>query len=271
MSSKLTRKQIKEGLADVPMDILLLGHKSDKLTTKQKDFAKNLALGDTGAEAYRKSYRKGKPPIKAKVAGNRASNLKKHEGIMREAEAIKRAIEFNKSHTMAQLRALVVSQLTREALDDDNPPASRLTALRALGEVSGVDAFIHRTETKIIKDSDQARSDLMDQLKKAISDNMRTIDSSDGDPLELLSEIEDGRKAKAETENPPHPTPQESPAIDGDSTHSIPHKSSPKVSESTHAPVSFRKEEGVGGTKIDHLLENADTETPPVTNWKAKG
>jgi hypothetical protein len=269
MSSKLSRKQIKQGLEEIPLDILLLGHKSDALTTKQKDFAKNIALGDTGADAYRKAYRKGKPPIKAKVAGNRASDLKKHEGIMLEAEAIKRAIEFNKSHTSAQLRALVVSQLTKEALNDDNPPASRLTALKALGTVAGVDAFIERKEVRTIKDSDQARSDLMDQLKKAISENMRTIDASEGDPLDLLSELAEARKVKANPENPPTPTPQESPKLDADTTHSIPHKSPPKVSEST--PVSFRNEEGGGGTKSDHLPTTADTETPPVTVWKPKG
>jgi len=205
------------------------------------------------------------------VQANHGSELAKRDDIAMEVEAIRQAIEFNKSHSLAQLRALVISQLTKEALNGENPPASRLTAIKALGEVSGVDAFIHRTETKIIKDSDQARHDLMDQLKKAISENMRTIDASEGDPLELLSELADARRQKDESATPPHPTPEESPAIDGDTPHSIPHKSSPKVSESTHAPVSFRSEEGVGGTKNSHLGELSDTETPPVTNWIAKG
>lgn len=268
LMTKLSRKQIKEGLDQVPLDILLLGHRSDSLTHKQKEFAKNVALGDTGADAYRKAYNtKGKP----KTVGDEAGKLKKNPAISTEIEAIRQAIEFNKSHSSAQLRALVVSQLTKEALNEDNPPASRLTALKALGTVAGVDAFIERKEVRTIKDSDQARTDLMDQLKKAISENMRTIDASEGDPLDLLSEIADGRKAKAEAETPPHPTPEESPKASSDTTHSIPHKSPPKVSDSSHAPVSFRNEQGVGGTKIDHLPTTADTETPPVTNWVAKG
>ena len=266
--TKLSRKQIKEGLDQVPMDVLLTGTRNSRLTHKQKEFAKELALGNTKAGAYRKAY---DTKANKKVQANKGSELSLRDDIQVEVEAIRQAIEFNKSHSLAQLRALVISQLTKEALNGENPPASRLTAIKALGEVSGVDAFIHRTETKIIKDSDQARTDLMDQLKKAISENMRTIDASEGDPLDLLSEIADGRKAKADLETPPTPTPQESPSIDGDTPHSIPHKSPPKVSESSHAPVSFRNEQGVGGTKSDHLQELADTETPPVTNWVAKG
>jgi hypothetical protein len=189
MANKLTRKQIQEGLDQMPIDVLLAGQHNSRLTHKQKEFAKEVALGSTGADAYRKAYRKGKPPLKAKTIGNKASELKQKEGIQLEIEAIKKAIEFNKSHSLAQLRALVVSQLTKEALSDTNPPASRLTALKALGEVSGVDAFIHRTETKVIRDSDRARSDLIEQLKKAIADNMRTVDTETSDADSLLAEL----------------------------------------------------------------------------------
>ena len=55
------------------------------LTTKQKKFAEQVALGATGAEAYRVAYNaKGKP----KTVGNHASNLKQHEGIRLEIERI---------------------------------------------------------------------------------------------------------------------------------------------------------------------------------------
>jgi hypothetical protein len=235
MATKLTRKQIKEGLDQVPMDVLLTGQHNSRLTHKQKEFAKHLALGDTGADAYRKAYRKGKPPLKAKTIGNKASELKSKEGIQLEVEAIQRAIEFNKSHSLAQLRALVVSQLTKEALSDTNPPASRLTALKALGEVSGVDAFIHRTETKVIRDSDSARSDLMEQLKKAIADNMRTIDSQSSDADSLLAELvaspldlnqvgDASNQAIELRETPPLPTPQILDETDPDLLHSTPLK-----------------------------------------------
>ena len=235
MSSKLTRKQIKEGLDQVPIDVLLTGTKNRRLTAKQKEFAKNLALGDTGADAYRKAYRKGKPPLKAKTIGNKASELKQNEGIQLEVEAIKRAIEFNKSHSLAQLRALVVSQLTKEALAEGNPPASRLTALKALGEVAGVDAFVHRTETKVIRDSDSARSELMEQLKKAIADNMRTVDSESNDaesllaelvssPIEIKDESDSESQAIELVATPPEGSPQDLDDADHAILHSIPHK-----------------------------------------------
>lgn len=186
MPAKLTRKQIQEGLDQMPIDVLLTGTRNNKLTHKQKEFCKEVAQGNTKAGAYRKAYN---TKANKKVQANKGSELAKRDDIAVEIEAIKTAIEFNKSHSTAQLRALVVSQLTKEALSDDNPPASRLTALKALGEVAGIDAFIHRTETKVIRDSDSARSDLMDQLKKVIADNMRTIDSNQDDASSLLAEL----------------------------------------------------------------------------------
>ena len=232
MSQNLTRKQIQESLDQMPIDVLLTGSKNRKLTHKQKEFCKEVAKGSTGADAYRKAYNsKGKP----KSVGNNASKLMCDDGIKLEVEAIRRAIEFNKSHSTAQLRALVVSQLTKEALNDSNPPASRLTALKALGEVAGVDAFIHRTETKVIRDSDSARSDLMEQLKKAIADNMRTIDTDQDDatsllaelvasPLETKDELDSDSLAIEQREAPPEGDPQVLDAHDPSILHSIPHK-----------------------------------------------
>lgn len=232
MSQKLTRKQIQESLDQMPIDVLLTGSKNRKLTHKQKEFCKEVAKGSTGADAYRKAYNsKGKP----KSVGNNASKLMSDDGIKLEVEAIKRAIEFNKSHSTAQLRALVVSQLTKEALNDSNPPASRLTALKALGEVAGVDAFVHRTETKIVRDSDSARSELMEQLKKAIGENMRTVDNeaSDADsllaelvadPIETRGELETDSLAIELLETPPEGDPQFAESDDPILLHTIPLK-----------------------------------------------
>jgi hypothetical protein len=250
MPAKLTKKQIQEGLSDVPMDVLLLGHRSNALTHKQKTFAKEVALGATGAEAYRKAYRKGKPPVKPKVAGNRASDLKKNEGIALEIEAIKEAIEFNKSHSTAQLRALVVSQLTKEALNGENPPASRLTALKALGEVAGVDAFVHRTETKVIRDSDSARTELMEQIKKLMGDNARTIDEDDSDALELLAEINGEAELIREGQTPLEGHPLNVADSSANYIHSIPDNRSPENN-------------GEGSTFPQGVKVNTSTETPP--------
>jgi hypothetical protein len=49
-SMKLTRTQIKEGLEQIPMNTIL-GVSSKGLTHKQKTFCKEVAMGQTGAEA----------------------------------------------------------------------------------------------------------------------------------------------------------------------------------------------------------------------------
>lgn len=56
----LSRKQVKEALETVPIDQVL--SVPGELTHKQREFARLVALGETGAGAYRKAYKsKGKP------------------------------------------------------------------------------------------------------------------------------------------------------------------------------------------------------------------
>lgn len=250
MPAKLTKKQIAEGLEQVPIDVLLTGTRNNRLTHKQKEFAKEVALGNTKAGAYRKAYN---TKANKKVQANKGSELASRDDIAVEIEAIKQAIEFNKSHSTAQLRALVVSQLTKEALNGENPPASRLTALKALGEVAGVDAFIHRTETKVIRDSDSARNELMEQLKKVIGDNLRTIDEDDSDARELLAEISGEGIENPAAETPLEGHPQEQALSMADYIHSIPDTSSPKNNDGGY--------ENPQGVKV-----NTSTETPPYEN-----
>jgi hypothetical protein len=56
---KLTRAQIKEGFDSIPVDVLLSSGKGKKpqLTTKQREFARAIALGSTKAQAYRDAYK----------------------------------------------------------------------------------------------------------------------------------------------------------------------------------------------------------------------
>ena len=91
--TKLSRKQIKEGLDQVPMDVLLTGTRNSRLTHKQKEFAKELALGNTKAGAYRKAY---DTKANKKVQANKGSELSLRDDIQVEVEAIRQAIEFNK-------------------------------------------------------------------------------------------------------------------------------------------------------------------------------
>jgi hypothetical protein len=182
---KLTKKQIKEALDQTPMHEILQVEKT-KLTTKQIKFCEHLATGETKAGSYRKAYNaKGT----SKTMANNGHKLAKRGDIQAVTEAIKQGIEFQKLYTAGQIRALVVQRLTQEAISEQSNPSVRVNALKALGTIAGVDAFIHRSETTVIKDSDKARAELMELLKQSMADNQRTISADDSDVLELMNEI----------------------------------------------------------------------------------
>ena len=201
---KLTRKQAKELVQKRPIEHILTGS-DQRLTKKQKDFAYQLAVGETKAEAYRKVYKGGKANMNKKRDGNAGHALSKHKGIAREVEAIKAGLAFQEAYSMGQIKALVIQRLTSEALNEENQGSTRVNALKTLGTVAGVDAFIHRTETKVIKESSQLKEELLAKLKEAMADDARTIDA---DAQALLAEIEGGASESGAAEAPPTATPQ---------------------------------------------------------------
>lgn len=216
MPPKLSKAQIKEVLEQQPIESILLGTSKSRLTTKQKAFCENLARGETKAGSYRKAYNsKGNT---ATVA-NKGYQLSKREDIQAMTEAIQKGIEFQKSYSLGQIRALVVSNLTKEATDPDNSASVRVAALRTLGTVAGVDAFQHIAQKTIIHDSETNRAKLLEQLKQAMQDNARTID---GDVSELMEEISRGKRAIDETHTTP--TNQNEPVVEQSLLHSIPDK-----------------------------------------------
>jgi hypothetical protein len=177
-----------------------------------------------------------------------------------------------------------VERLTKEALDEDSSPSARINALKALGTVAGVDAFVHRTETTVIKDSSKIRDDLMTQLKAAMQANTIDIDT---DAQELLAEIAPPKR-KPLPADPPYPDPtceqKESPHI----LHSNPDTQSP--SETTlpflaekdeqnqelpeqvaTLPVDLITEEGVGVAKKQHEWREDSIGNTPVSGFKTKG
>ena len=252
---KLTKAQITEALKNNPMTSIL-GVSETALTPKQLKYCENVAMGNTKAGSYRKAYNsKGKPSVQA----NEGYKLGKRPDITTMIEAIRKAIEWEKSHTLSQTRALVVERLTKEALDDESSPSARINALKALGTVAGVDAFVHRTETKVIKDSTKIRADLLAQIKEAMQANTIDIDN-DLDAIELMAEIsglprpapfEDGAGA-----TPPVPDPTLS-KIDGTPLiHTIPDTRSPKKTESAqNAPI-----ESTTYTHVATLPDRNDSE-----------
>ena len=216
MPAKLTKAQIKEVLEQQPIESILLGTSKSRLTTKQKAFCENLARGETKAGSYRKAYNsKGNTATVAK-RGHELANRGDIQGM---TEAIRAGIEFQKSYSLGQIRALVVSNLTKEATDPDNSASVRVAALRTLGTVAGVDAFQHIAQKTIIHDSETNRAKLLEQLKQAMQDNARTID---GDVSELMAEIGGRKQEKDETHTTP--TNPNEPVVEQSLLHSIPDK-----------------------------------------------
>lgn len=281
------------------MDALILGVKtSDKLTPKQREFARNVALGKSKAQAYRESY---DTEGSSKTVGNEASRLSLRPDVALEIEAYREAIEAEKHRNPAQLRALVIHQLTKMALNTNVNDAQRIKSLELLGKVAEVGAFVDRKETTVINHSADIRARLMAQLKTITAGSITEVHDNSADSL--LEEIQSGKPADT-ISDPADPTEGAHPQTGGESagehTHSIPLKRSTPNSTSSKLdvqPIDFIEEKnstetsystsetistentphddsklnGVGVVKISESDSQWSGETPPVNNWIEKG
>ena len=187
MAAKIGRKQIAEALDQIPVEKLLLGSAGRELTAKQKRFARYVAEGNTGADAYRKAYNaKGTP----KSVGSNASRLKADERMQIELTRLNTLKEIREQQSPAQLRATVIERLQLEATDENNPPAARIRALELLGKVTEVAAFTERREQTVIQSSEAIKQQLMDKL--------RTLTAIDITPIDTLNTADDAQTLLAE-------------------------------------------------------------------------
>ena len=175
-----SRRKTEEALDYVPIDTLLMGNAHRELTHKQKVFARELAMGAKGAEAYRKAY--NARGMKKTHADN-ASRLKNNSRVVAETNRQRAIIEARKQRTPEELRIWVIEQLKVEANDQDNPPSVRINALQMLGKVTEVAAFTERKERVVIHSS----LDLRQKIEQSIKD--LTIDAEDVDALSLEHEL----------------------------------------------------------------------------------
>jgi len=182
---KLTRDQVRQGLDQIPVDILLSAGPGKKpaLTTKQREFARAVAMGKTKAAAYRESYKQDAAPATMAAAPYR---LAADSRIKREIEAYTLALEAEKHRTPAQLKALLVQQLVQHSLDAEFPPAQRFQCLRLLGQLFEVGAFLERKEITTINRSGDIRARLLATLSQVT--DISPIDS-DQAAQQLLDEI----------------------------------------------------------------------------------
>lgn len=241
---KLTRSQITEGLQQFPVEVLLSAGKGKQaqLTTKQREFARQLALGKTKAQAYRDSRdSKGS----AVTQGNHASQLAKDARIQNEVEAYKLAIEAEKHRTPAQLKSLLVQQLVQHSLDSEFPPAQRVQCLKLLGSLFEVGAFVERKEVTTVNRSGDIRARILETLKDvtditALDDGLSLLDeikqasSPSAAAAHKASDSADPAGAPFVDGDPADPTAgapaHSAPPSGGSHTHSVPLKQSSKKS-----------------------------------------
>ena len=184
--SKLTRAQLTKALDTVPVSHILGKGATRELTPKQKRFALEVAKGSSGAQAYRSAYKTSATP---KTQGNQAHKLKARPDISAEIEAYKMALEGETYRTPAALRALVVQTLASVLVDPEAKQAVKVQAAKVIGTMTDVSLFTHRTETKIIRSSDDARAELMAQIRELANSEAEDVETVDADSLlrELVS------------------------------------------------------------------------------------
>lgn len=227
---------MQEGLEAYPLDVVLMGAvgaKENKLSVKDREFARHLALGESKAEAYRKSR---KTTAKPHTASRRGQELAKQSAIQAQAEAFRVAIEAQRLATPAHLRALVIHKLTEHAINEDLKPTERLRALQLLGTVTEVAAFTERREVVQVKDSAQIKERLMQTIRMLTQSGADDVAYTEGDSL--LAELAAAREsdpAPCENDALENPRGGDPPDACDDTTtymHSNPHNGSP----SPHLP-----------------------------------
>jgi hypothetical protein len=204
----MTRKQIREGLSQIPIESIL--SVSGELTTKQKRFAKGVADGETKASAYRKAYKANPAPSTIVTA---PYTLAADPRIKREIESYRLANEAAKQRNAGQLRDLVIHSLVQVVIDPETKPSVRIQAAKVLGTVTEVAAFTERKEITTIKTSTDARAQIMQQLRDMMKSG--ATDAVEIDASALLDEL-------APIDPHPSPTTPFDQAGGSDSTHTIP-------------------------------------------------
>jgi hypothetical protein len=254
----MSRKAVKAALDEMPVNQVLLV-KNSELTAKQREFARQVALGETGASAYRKSYN---TTGKKKTQGDHASRLKADDRIKAEIEAYKLANAAAAYRSAEGLRDLVIHSLTQVLIDPDTPAAQKIQAAKVLGTVTEVAAFTERKIVSHVKDSEDIKTQIMSQLKTFLltTDNVTDVDADQllneltlddvavqhDDSDQPDSQVYDHKRVSGDEseQGDPHPTPtpqnlNEPPPRH---EHTIPHE--PSISETT--PMLFDNEDPQG-------------------------
>ena len=204
-------------------EILGVSSKDKGLTHKQQTFAKELAKGATKAEAYRRAY---KPTATQATLAGEPYRVAADPRVSAEVEAYKVAIESAKHRTPEALRQLVIKTLVDVAISPDAKDAVKVQAVKVLGTVVEVGAFLERREVINTTNSQQAKAELLNQIRVLMKGEAVDAIEVDADSLlaELAPEAEEVETLPAE----PHPTatPHDGEQESRDDKHTIPLKPS---------------------------------------------
>lgn len=165
---KLSRKEISEGIKQVPITQVLLGSNQAgiTLTKKQKAFAEELVKTGNKTAAYKKAYKhRGKQTTAQRNAQVVATNSK----VATYVEALEAAKEAEAYLLPARLRSIAIHRLTGLALNEDIAPAQQLKALELIGKMTEVALFTERRELIQTTDSQTMREQLLNSIRLAIS------------------------------------------------------------------------------------------------------
>jgi hypothetical protein len=215
---------MREALDTVPLDSLFSPAVSRELTGKQKKFAREVAMGATKADAYRKAYN----PKSKWTMQTQPYQLSRDERVANEIEAIKAAIKAQEYQTPAALRALVIQSLVGVITNPDSQPGQITAAAKVLGTVTEVAAFTERKEVRTITSSEDARAKIMQELKQLANADAVDVQAVDRDADSLLAELAAPSENSGSAATHPPPTPTDIEWDSGGTLHTIPHEQSPK-------------------------------------------
>jgi len=299
---KLTRKEITEGLKNMPIENILVGaHNADKvrLTKKQKDFARKVAEGKPKAQAFRESYNTSASP---QSQAEQASRLAKNPKIASMIEAFTLANEAREYLIPAQIRTMAIQNLVTIAIDEGEKTSNKLKALELIGKMSEVSLFAETKTHLHLHSSQDIKGRLLESLRLAFTSSRSINDMAKRKAESLLIELSEPIEQDETTTHdeilepatPLHPDPQKSTNSESETLHSIPLKQSDSndlLQDLTITPVIVTNplesdtcesiginpdaldddSEGVGG--INSVQDDGEIlqETPPVTISNEKG
>jgi hypothetical protein len=258
--TKLSRKQITEGLKQTPIEQILVGvNNADKinLTKKQKDFARKVAEGKPKAQAYREAYNsQGKPTTQAVEAHKLSVNPKVASMI----DAFSLANEAREYLIPAQIRTMAIQNLVGIAIDEGEKTSNKLKALELIGKMSEVALFTERKELIHTTNSADIKEKLLEGLRLAFSNSRHVNDLAKRKAESLLVELSDPRPM--DIDETPDPSTIPAPA---DPLHPQPQKSSSSSIEGLHSNL-LKESHANSDSSAQSLLDDLTITAVIVTN-----